>query len=606
MPNDTSTLRTEVRRMFAPPPHLTVTEFANQHRRLSRESSAEPGQYNSARAPYQAGIQDCFNDPKVETIVVQSSAQVGKTTVIENCLAYIICRDPGPTLVVQPSLEMAQAFSKDRLAVMLRDSPIMDGLVAEPRSKDANNTLQHKVFPGGSVTLVGGNSPSGLAARAIRFAFFDEVDRFPASAGPEGDPVTLGKKRTTTFPNRKIMLTSTPTVKGASRIEHAFLSGDQRYFHVPCPECGKYQPLQWKNLHWPEGKPQEAIYHCEACGVGIGEHHKQRMLRAGKWVASALFNGTASFHLSELYSSWVTWSAMAENFLQCKAGGSEMLRAFINTSLGQSWDGDGGEGIEAIGLLARLEQYEPEDLTPLAITAGVDVQRDRLECSLVGWGAGEEAWLLDHVVLAGDTAQAAVWEELADLFREHRLSAAAIDSGFNTSQVYAFCSRFRYCFPIKGASGMNRPFVEDARKRAQRLRRAKRGVVVELLGVDGGKVLIHSRLRLTTPGPGYVHFPDGPSFDDEYFQQLGAERLVTRYKFGQQKVEWQQTRPRNEALDCLTYSLGALRLWGGLNQAAARQERAAAEEDGDEPPVQQRPTIRRITNMNRFRQQRPF
>lgn len=570
---DIADLRAEVRRLFAPPPRLTVTEWANRFRRLSSESSAEPGMYRSIRAPYQAGIQDCFSDPKVESIVVMSSAQVGKTIVIENCLGYIIAMDQGPVLIVFPTQQMAEAFSKDRFAVMLRDTPALGGLVAEPRTKDSANTLLHKVFPGGSVTLVGANSPSGLAARSIRFAFFDEVDRFPSSAGTEGDPITLGMKRTTTFPNRKIIMTSTPTIKGLSRIEHAFLSGDQRYFHVPCPECGEFQPLQWKNLRWPEGKPQEAIYHCEACGIGIEEKHKSKMMQAGKWIASAPFNGTASFHLSELYSSWVTWATMAANFLQAKHGGSEMLRAFVNTSLGESWE-DQGDAVEPTGLMARLEEYERDDLELLAVTAGCDVQKDRIEVSVVGWAAGEEAWLIEHAVLPGDTAMPQVWADLHQLLADHQPHAVAVDSGYNAGQVYAFCERRRFCFAIKGASGFDRPIVEDATRRARRLRNRRKvgGSPVQIIGVDAGKVIIHSRLRIMQPGPGYIHFSDAAGCDDEYFSQLAAEKLVVKHRMGRATQEWVQQRPRNEALDALVYALAALRLWGGLDQAAARQK----------------------------------
>lgn len=587
---DASELRAEVRRLFAPPPRLTVTEWANRHRRLSSESSAEPGLYRSSRAPYQSGIMDCFNDPKIETVVVQSSAQVGKTIVIENCLGYIIAMDQGPVLIVFPTQQMAEAFSKDRFAVMLRDTPALGGLVAEPRTKDSANTLLHKVFPGGSVTLVGANSPSGLAARSIRFAFFDEVDRFPVSAGTEGDPVTLGMKRTTTFPNRKIILTSTPTVKGLSRIEHAFLSGDQRYFHVPCPDCGEYQALQWKNLRWDEGRPETAHYVCEHCGVCIEEKHKAKMLQAGKWVASAPFNGTASFHLSELYSSWVTWPTMAANFLQAKAGGTEMLRAFVNTSLGETWE-DQGDAVEPTGLMARVEDYTREDLEPLAITAGVDVQKDRIEVSVFAWGAGEEAWLLEHAQLPGDTARPEVWQDLHDILVEHEPNAVAVDSGFNASQVYAFVERRRFAFAIKGASGFDRPLVEDDRKRARRLRNRRKvgGSPVQIIGVDAGKITVHSRLRIAQPGPGYIHFARD-EVDDEYFAQLTAEKLVVKHRMGRATQEWVQQRPRNEALDCVVYALAALRLWGGLDRRLQPVQRSTPTATSTQPP----PPVSRI------------
>lgn len=603
MTTDTTLLRRDVLRTWSPPPRLTLSEWADQYRRLSPEASAEPGQWDTNRVPYMRGMLDAVSDRRNRRVVFKTASQVGKTEILLNCIGYHIAQDPAPMLLIMPTLEIGQTTSKDRIGPMLRDTPCLRGKVQDPRARDSSTTILHKTFSGGHLTIAGANSPANLASRPIRVVLLDEVDRFPASAGPEGDAAKLAEKRTATFHNSCIVMASTPTLKDASRIEHAYQQSDMRRYWVPCPHCGTFQVLTWAGVKWDEGRPDTARYCCHDCGTLIEERYKMKMLMAGEWRADRPFAGVAGFHVSELYSPWRRWSDVAEDFLEAKHGGSALLQVWTNTSLGEVWDGDGGEGIEGIGLMARLEQYEPEELQTLAITAGVDVQRDRLECSLVGWGAGEEAWLLDHVVLPGDTAQAEVWGELADLFREHQLTAAAIDSGFNTSQVYAFCSRLRYCFPIKGASGMNRPFTEDARKRAQRLRRAKKGIVVELLGVDGGKVLIHSRLRLTTAGPGFIHFPDSPAFDDEYFQQLGAERLVTRFRFGQQKVEWQQTRPRNEALDCLTYSLGALRLWGGLDKAVARQAQIeAAQEDGD-PLPEQRPAIRRwkIQRNERFR-----
>jgi phage terminase large subunit GpA-like protein len=591
MPNDALTLRAEVRRLFAPPPRLTVTEWANKHRRLSSESSAEPGVYRSSRAPYQAGIMNTFNDPKIETVVVQSAAQIGKSIVIENCLGYVIAMDQGPVLIVHPTAQMAEAFSKDRFAVMLRDTPALGGLVAEPRTKDSANTLLHKVFPGGSVTLVGANSPSGLAARSIRFAFFDEVDRFPTSAGTEGDPVTLGIKRTTTFPNRKIIMTSTPTLKGLSRIEHAFLAGDQRYYHVPCPDCGEHQALRWKNLRWDEGQPATAHYVCEHCGVLIEEKHKSKMLQAGKWIASAPFNGTASFHLSELYSPWVTWATMATNFVQATHGGSEMLQAFINTSLGESWE-DQGDAVEPTGLMSRLEDYDRDTIEPLAITAGCDIQKDRIEVSVVAWGAGEEAWLLEHAVLPGDTARPEVWADLHELIAEHSPSAVAVDSGYNATAVYAFVERRRFAFAIKGISGFDKPVVEDARKRAGRLRNRRRvgGSPVQLIGVDAAKVIIHSRLRIMQPGPGYIHFSEAAGCDDEYFAQLTAEKLVVKHRMGRASQEWVQQRPRNETLDAFVYALAALRLSGALERGIVQKANATLSPEEQ----QQRHGVRRI------------
>ena len=575
----------EARKTLRPPPRLTVSEWADRYRRLSAESSAEPGQWNTARAPYQREIMDTITQSGVETVVLMTSAQVGKTAVLENVIGYHISQDPSPILVLQPTLEMAQAFSKDRLATMLRDTPILQGLVKDPRARDSGNTMLHKTFPGGHITVTGANSPSQLASRPIRVVLCDEVDRYPASAGSEGDPVILARKRTATFWNRRMILTSTPTIKGLSRIEAAFLASDQRRYHVPCPHCDTFQVLRWANVKWDEGKPETARYYCEACGERIEEADKPKMLLRGKWIAEAPFTGTAGFHLSELYSPWRRWSEIAADFLEAKHGGTELLKAWVNTSLGETWE-EQGDGMEPTGLLARLETYDT-DQRYLTITAGVDVQKDRLEMTVVGWGIGEEAWVLDHIILPGDTAGAEVWQDLEVALQEHRPDAVAVDSGFNASQVYAFVHRHRYCMAVKGATGFSRPIVEDRRKRAQRLRRAaKRGAPVELVGVDAGKVLVYSRLRIRAPGPGFVHFPDEPAFDDEYFSQLTAEKLVVKHRFGRASQEWVQTRPRNEALDCFVYALAALRLSDAdLDRLA--QESPCGDGDRPKPPISQ-------------------
>lgn len=575
--SDLAHLMNRARKAFLPPPRLTVSQWADQHRRLSPEHAAEPGQWSTDRAPYQREIMDCITDPDVEGVVLMTSAQVGKTAVLENVIGYFVSQDPSPILMLQPTLEMGQTFSKDRLAPMLRDTPILQGLVKDPRARDSGNTMLHKTFPGGHITITGANSPASLASRPIRIVLCDEVDRYPSSAGSEGDPVHLARKRTSTFWNRKLILTSTPTIKGLSRIEHAFEQSDQRRYHVPCPHCGEFQALKWAGVKWDEDKPETARYYCEHCGAGIDEADKPKMLLAGQWVAEAPFAGVAGFHINELYSPWRKWAEVAADFLEAKHGGTEMLKAWVNTSLGETWT-EQGDGIEASGLLARLEDYGREDVPILATTMGCDIQKDRIEVSFVGWGKGEEAWLLDHVILPGDTARPDVWQDLADLAAELKPTAMAVDSGYNSDQVYAFCARRRFAFAIKGASGFERPLIEDARRRAQRLRRAgRRGVRVEPIGVDSGKVLIYSRLRQAEPGQGYVHFPDDHAFDDEYFAQLTAEKLVVKYRFGRPSQEWVQLRPRNEALDCLVYALAALRL-ANLNLDALAERKTATGE----------------------------
>ena len=317
---------------FAPPPRLKVSEWADKFRKLSPESSAEPGQWRTSRAEYQRGIMDAVNDPAVVEVVIMSSAQTGKTESLNNIVAYYITQDPSPMLLLQPTLEMSEAYSKDRLAPMVRDCPNLLDKIGDPRSRKTDNTLLHKTFPGGHITLAGANSPASLASRPVRIVLCDEVDRYPASAGTEGDPVNLAKKRTVTFWNRKLLLTSTPTVKGSSRIEQAFLASDQRRYFVDCPHCQHEQVLVWAGVKW-EDDPKAAWYECGNCNRPINNGQKLEMIRGGRWKATAEFKGVAGFHLNELYSPWRTFGDVAGDFLKAKDN-PQQLKVWVNTSLG--------------------------------------------------------------------------------------------------------------------------------------------------------------------------------------------------------------------------------------------------------------------------------
>lgn len=523
---------------------------------------------------------DAISDRTVETVVVMSSAQVGKTEILNNIVGYHMHHDPAPMLLVQPTLEMAEAWSKDRLAPMIRDTEVLQGLVKDPRSRDSGNTLLHKLFPGGHITMAGSNAPASLASRPIRVVLCDEVDRYPASAGTEGDPVNLAKKRTTTFWNRKIILTSTPTVKGKSRIESAYEQSDQRRYFVPCPHCEQKQALKWGRVQWPEGEPEKALYHCEHCGAAIEDGEKQWMLLNGEWRATAPFKGSVGFHLSELYSPWVSFGRMACGFIEAK-GNPETLKTWVNTSLGETWE-TSGEKVEADDLIRRKENWgsaAPEDV--LLITAGIDVQADRLEVELVGWGVGEESWSLHYEVIAGDPAKPEPWKELDDLlmagwpntFGETLpVASAAIDSGgHHTQEVYGFCiSRLqRRVYPIKGVAGTGRPIVGKP-SMANRFK-----VPLYSIGVDTAKERLMHRLRITEPGAGYCHFP--AHYEMEHFKQLTAEVQVVRFHRGFPTQVWEKRQPRNEALDCRVYAMAAL---GMLN---VRLERMAADRRREEP-----------------------
>ena len=567
--------------ILTPPPKQTVSEWADANRRLSRESSAEPGQWRTDRAPFQRGIMDAVTDPTIREIWGMKSAQIGWTEILGNVIGFHVDRDPAPLLLVQPTLEMAEAWSKDRLAPMVRDTPVLAAKIADPRARDSGNTLLHKTFAGGHITLAGANSPAGLASRPIRVVMFDEVDKFPSSADSHGDPISLGAKRTTTFWNRKIIAGSTPTIKGASRIEAGFEASDQRFFFVPCLHCGEHQRLVWSQVHWQEGRPETAVYVCAHCGCELQDTDKLEMLRRGEWRATRPSTGIAGFHISELYSPWVTWAEMARAFL-AKKGLPETLQSFVNESLGETWE-DRGEALDTAGLASRREAYTPASLPSgvLLLTRGTDVQDDRLESTLWGWGRDGEKWRIKHDVLRGSpggTGAGTVWADhdllLAEQFqtddgRTLVCEACGVDSGGHfTEQVYTYCAsrKARRVWAIKGVGGPGRLAWP---KRASR--GGKKRWDVWPVGVDTIKDVLYGQLRYAREaGPGYTHFD--ASTDEAYLDQLTSETLVYRQVNGRRVKAW---KPRNsgvkqEALDCWVYAFAVMIGRGGQQLLSAR------------------------------------
>ncbi len=555
-----------------------MSQWADQFRRLSPEASSEPGRWVTERAPYQRGMMDAVNEVGVSEVVFMTSSQIGKTEIINNIVGYFAHQDPSPLLLIQPTLDMAETWSKDRLAPMIRDTDELTDLFGDPRSRDSNNTLLHKKFPGGHITMAGANSPSSLASRPIRIVLLDEEDRYPHSAGTEGDPGSLAQKRTTTFWNRLLVSVSTPTVEDESKIESRYQQSDQRKFYVPCPECGAFEVLSWSQVKFEKKKPETTYYECEHCEAHLKESDKMWMLGHGEWRAEAAFNGIAGFHINELYSPWVKWAEMVENFLKAKRL-PETLKVWVNTSLGETWK-EKTEGVDPSGLLGRKENWgrvAPEGV--VAITAGVDVQDDRLEAEVIGWGVGQESWSLQYHVLHGDPAQNKVWEDLDNVLsqtiqtsdgRTLPVACACVDSGgHQTQRVYEYCKarEYRRIYAIKGASQMGKPLVSKFSK-ANKLR-----VKLFSIGTDTAKQMIYSRLKIHQPGPGYCHFP--ADYPEEYFKQLTAERIQTKFVNGHPTRIWVMPKGRrNEALDCRVYSMAALHILNpNLDRLAKEQER---------------------------------
>lgn len=589
---------------LAPRPVTTLSSWADRHRVLTSKASGEPGRWRTARTPYLREIMDQLSATSpVQRVVLKFASQTGKTEVGLNWIGYVMEHAPGPMLVVLPTLEVRKRWVRQRLDPLLNATPCLRSLFDARSKRDAGNAEDMKDFPGGMIVIGGANSPASLASMPIRYVLCDEVDRFPWEAGKEGDPLGLIDERTKTFPRRKVMLVSTPTTAGLSRIDDEYQASDQRTYQVPCPHCGTRQELRWRgddgeyNLRRSEST-NAVWYRCIACDGRIEEHHKTHMLAAGIWVATYPERPVRGYHLTGLYSPiglGFTWSELLDQWAECHHDTAKLKR-FVNTTLGETWE-EQGDSLDALHLMARLEDY-PEPMPKRLRAVGVDVQKDRLELTIIDVGAGEEIWVQDHIILPGDTALQPVWDDLAAELHAWRPAACCVDTGYNTSHANAFAATRGWVYPIKGMPGPNRPIVEDERRRRQRLRhKHRRGAPIYLLGVDAAKSLIYARAKLLTPGPGYLHFPNRPAFDDEYFAQLAAEKLVTKVRGNRAYAEWVQTRARNEALDCLIYAISAARLSG---QTPADKP---AEEMQSTPPNPQAPAPRQARKnfVNRWR-----
>ena len=574
-----------------PPPKLTVSQFADQYRYLSSEASAEAGKWNTSRAEFQREMMDTINNPDVEQIVIMSSSQIGKTELLLNMIAYHIAFDPTSILMIQPTLQMAGTFSKNRISPMIRDSAILTDKVQPARSRDSNNTIYAKSYKGGSLDLVGSNSASSVSSRPVRVLLCDEVDRYSVMGTSEGDIIQLGKRRTSNFYNRKIILTSTPTIKGSSRIELAYEQSDQRKYYVPCQQCGHHQLLEWKNVYWNEKDYKNAGYTCESCGSFWSEANRLAAIKNGYWKADGEFNGTAGFWINALYSPWNTLGELAELFINSKSL-PETLKVFTNTVLAESWE-ETGEKIQENELRERAESWGkklPDDVCLLV--AGVDTQDDRVEATILGFTRSEEVYVIDHHIIYGDPSGAQIWEDLDDvLLKKYKhptgveltVKSTCVDSGgHHTNSVYSFCKTrmSRRVFAIKGVGGKDRAMV--GRPSKNNVGR----VHLYPVGSDTIKNHVYGRLKIEE-GPGQIHFPK--HLDVEYFAQLTSEERVERFSRGIRKTEWVQKRKRNEAWDCLCYGYAAFALLNvNLRILHEKIHRAKPEEKKDKPIRPQR------------------
>jgi len=594
-----------------PDPRLTVSEWSDAHRFLSQTASGEPGPWRTERTPYLKEIMDCLSPSSpVERVVFMKGAQIGGTEAGNNWIGYVIHHAPGPMLAVQPTVEMAKRWSKQRVAALIDSTPVLRERVKQARAKDSGNTVQSKEFPGGILVMTGANSAVGLRSMPVRYLFLDEVDAYDFDVDGEGDPVGLATQRTITFANRKIFLVSTPTIQGFSRIELEYEKSDKRHFWVPCPECGEYQILIETRLQWEKGRPETASYYCATCGCGIPSHKKRWMNGQGQWRAEEPGEGKAAgFHLSGLYSPWLTWQQIAERKIAARDDAA--MKVYVNTIEARTWT-ESGEAPEWQRLYDRRESYRLCTIPSggLFLTVGVDVQDDRLELEIVAWGRERESWSVDYRVLQGKPSDKEVWNALDAVLEEsftHENGARlgivklAIDTGGHyTSQVYDWVrgKQGDRVLAIKGVHALGAaiglPSHTDVTTQGKRKRR---GLLIWPVGSSFCKSELYGWLRKDRPTDemieqgeshpiGFCHFPKYP---DEYFKQLTAERLVTKKDpRGFPRREWHKIYERNEALDCRVYARAAAAaygidrftdvIWDRLEEMLRRKTEAPAQE----------------------------
>lgn len=561
-----------------PDERLSVSEWADKYRFLSTRASAEPGLWRTSRTPYLQEIMDCLsNGSPIERVVFMKGSQVGGTEAGNNWIGYVIDHAPGPMLAVQPTVDLAKRLSKQRLEPLIEESPALREKVKPARERDSGNTQLQKDFPGGTLVLTGANSAVGLRSLPARYLFLDEVSAYPGDVDGEGDPVLLAMARTRTFSRRKILLVSTPTITGRCRIESAYEDTDRRRFHVPCTACGAFQVLSWPQLRWPKGEPEKAFYECAECRAELYEHNKTEMLSKGRWIAENPGAGggkSAGFHLSALYSpvGWYSWADAASDWLKAQKN-PEHLRVFINTVLGETYV-ERGESPDWKRLYDRRSDFEinraPQSV--LFITAGVDVQKDRLAIEIVGWGRDKRSWSIDYRQIPGDTTDTGPegpWSRLSRVIDEQFEHASgklmpirmiAIDSGYNTQVVYDFVRRYSIAKVIatKGfdnlATLIGTPRLVDIDLKGKK---RPRGSKVWPIGSSALKTELYAWLRLEKPTdedlrehgtpPGWCEFP---MYGENFFQELTAEELQVKKVRGYSRPMWVKTRDQNEALDC--------------------------------------------------------
>lgn len=578
-----------------PPEDLTVSQWADKNRRLTSESSAEVGKWRTSRTPYMFDILDSFTDPLIEHIVVVAASQVGKSETINNMVGYCIDQDPGPILLIQPTIDDVKRYSEMRIAPMIRETRCLKRKVADPKSRDAANTKRQKSFPGGVLVMTGSNVAHDLSSMPIRYVFGDERDRWATSAGSEGDPWELAVARTRTFYNKKMVEVSTPTVKGASAIENSYNLGTMERWKTQCPHCGEYVEVTFDNIRFEYDAAEngdkkifhisEIFYVCPECG-GISDEHTMKSQPA-KWVATVpearKHHKTRSFWLTAWVSPWATWESIILQFLQAGTD-SAKLQVVYNTQFGELWE-ERGDMASEDDVMARREVYEAE--VPdgvLLLTCGVDTQDDRLEYEVVGHRRYGETWGIKKGVILGRPDTEEVWERLDEVLSHKykfksgvslQISLTFIDEGGHfTQEVRQHClaRQYDHVFAIKGANRPDIPYTAPPKKQKIVVNGKVIGQVwVYEIGVNAGKQKIVDNLRVQSPGANYCHFPLRDDYGKQFFKQLMSEHLAYVPKL-KHPWQWQKIpgHERNEAFDIRNYNLAACEIlspdWDAIEQ----------------------------------------
>ena len=591
IPDGAEVYREAYFRGLHPDPDVWVDEWADEYMRIPRDTgAAEPGQYRTSRTPYAREPMRCLSPAHpCKRVVTMVASQLMKTQIALNWIGGLIHMAPSNILTLLPSLGLAKRVSS-RIGKTIKATPVLRERVASSRSRDARNTMDTKEFEGGSLYVTTAGSAANLSELSARYVYGDEIDRWEVDIGEEGDPIELAETRGSTFGrNAKFYFSSSPTIKGASRISDLFEGSDQRYYYVPCPTCGHMQTLEWERLHY--SKDYSVVhYQCAGpeCDVLIEEYHKGEMLAKGEWRAHAEGDGeTVGFHLNALYSplGWMDWKSLAKQFEKAKKaqakGDLEPMQVFYNTRLAKVWD-SAQEQTKADTLRnrARLEGFGLGSMPAavLMITGAVDVQANRLEFMAMGWGVGMERWVIDFQVVAGDPADERTWAALDELLKaKYRhpcgvglgILAVAVDSGgHHTDEVYQFCRvrRWRNVFAIKGASKPGKPVIAQRPSMVDvtwKGQTERNGAELWFVGTDTAKDWIYNRYSFPS-GPGALHFAN--DLPDDFFDQCVAERKVARYIRGHKRIEWVKGKAeRNEALDLMVYCL-AMAHYLGLNR----------------------------------------